>query len=421
MTVNSLSGTLGSPTGWTQLQTRDGSATRGRAWTKVATAADANANVSVASSGTIKDAMTVAAYRSSGGTATVTASASAAATASSTSHAAPAVAVAQANSWLVNAWSEKSSTATTWTKPATSTTRATPAGTGGGKVSALLADSNGAVAVGNAAARTATTSTSTGGDQNFSVVISPGTGGPVQPVDPGTFPKPNHTGLVPQDVRAEHAPDPRRRDLRHGRLGQPRLHRRHVHLDPEPAAQGNTTRATRRPASRRTTSTPVWSTPASGRPSAATDPEVHSVAVTPDGSKLYAVGTFNSVNGTTRRAIARLDLTTGAPVAGFVADASARATEVVASNTTVYVGGRFTAINGTNRSSLAALDAATGQVDGGFVNDITQGIGVSGAIGCAAARADPRHQEADRGAHRHAESRASPAPVPRSSTPPPSS
>ena len=38
LTTNSLSGTLGSPAGWTLLQGKDGTATRGRAWTKQATA-----------------------------------------------------------------------------------------------------------------------------------------------------------------------------------------------------------------------------------------------------------------------------------------------------------------------------------------------------------------------------------------------
>ncbi len=146
LTTNSLSGTLGNPAGWTLLQGKDGTATRGRAWTKQATAADANANVTVTGSATIKDAMSVAAYRSNGGTSSVTASAQTAGTTSTTSHTTPTVAVAQANSWLVNSWSEKSSTTSTWTKPATSTTRATPAGTGGGKVSSLLADSGAAVA-----------------------------------------------------------------------------------------------------------------------------------------------------------------------------------------------------------------------------------------------------------------------------------
>ena len=59
LTTNSLSGTLGSPAGWTLLQGKDGTATRGRAWTKQATAADANANVTVTGTTTIKDTMSV--------------------------------------------------------------------------------------------------------------------------------------------------------------------------------------------------------------------------------------------------------------------------------------------------------------------------------------------------------------------------
>ncbi len=75
LVVNSLSGTLGNPSGWTSLQTKNGSVTRGRAWTKRATAADAGANVTVTSSAALKDTMTVSAYRSTGGNSSVTASA----------------------------------------------------------------------------------------------------------------------------------------------------------------------------------------------------------------------------------------------------------------------------------------------------------------------------------------------------------
>ena len=93
LTANSLSGTLGNPSGWTVLQSRNGSATRGRAWTKRATATDANATVTVASSATLKDTMSVSAYRSTGGNSSVTASAQTAGTATTaTSHSSPTVA-----------------------------------------------------------------------------------------------------------------------------------------------------------------------------------------------------------------------------------------------------------------------------------------------------------------------------------------
>ena len=68
LTTGTISGTLGSPAGWTLVQTKDGATTRGRAWTKKATASDANANVTVASSALGKSAMSVSAYRSSAGT-----------------------------------------------------------------------------------------------------------------------------------------------------------------------------------------------------------------------------------------------------------------------------------------------------------------------------------------------------------------
>ena len=158
LTIGTISGTLGSPTGWTLVQSKDGATTRGRAWTKKATASDANANVTVASSVLAKSAMSVSAYRSSAGTSAITASASTAGTTSTTSHTAPSVAVAQPGSWLVNSWSEKSSTDSTWTPPADSITRATAAATLGGKVSSLLADSDAAVPTGTAAGRIATTS-----------------------------------------------------------------------------------------------------------------------------------------------------------------------------------------------------------------------------------------------------------------------
>ncbi len=182
MTVNSLNGgELATPTGWTLLQSKDGTATRGRAWTKQATAGDlvAGASVTVTTTGTaIKDAMSVAAYRSAGGTSAVTASASTAMpSTATTSFAAPSVNVAQAGSWLVNSWSEKSSNdTTTWAAPASSTSRTSAVGTGGGKVSSLLADSNAPVATGTANGRTATTNVAGGNGQLFSVVVSPGTG-----------------------------------------------------------------------------------------------------------------------------------------------------------------------------------------------------------------------------------------------------
>jgi PKD repeat protein len=174
LTTNSTTSDVTTPAGWTLLESRDGNGTRGRAWTRTATAADAGVTVTVTSSTAAKSVLTVAAYRSSLGLTTVTASASAALNTSATDHTAPAVAAADPGSWRVSLWSEKSSTDTTWTAPAGDASRTTAAGTGTGKVSALLADSGGAVAVGTAPARTATTSVAASRDLTYSFVVSPG-------------------------------------------------------------------------------------------------------------------------------------------------------------------------------------------------------------------------------------------------------
>ncbi|ADB29250.1 PKD domain containing protein [Kribbella flavida DSM 17836] len=174
LTVNATVGTLtDSLAGWTLLRSRDGNGVRGRLWTKTATAADVNANVAVSTSDTLKSVIGVAAYRSTGNAA-VSASAVGGSDLSGSSHTTPSVPVALAGSWLVNIWSEKSSVDLTWTLPAGSTARSNAAAIGTGKVSAVLADSAGAVPTGTAAGRTATTSAATSRSMLFSLVLSPG-------------------------------------------------------------------------------------------------------------------------------------------------------------------------------------------------------------------------------------------------------
>src|SRR4051794_27384176 len=75
-----------------------------------------------------------------------------------------------------------------------------------------------------------------------------------------------------------------------------------------------------------------------------TNGQVNALAASPDGSRIYAVGTFTSVNGTTRYRIAALNPTTGAVIAGFAPSVNGAIDSVTASNTSVYIGGNFTAI-----------------------------------------------------------------------------
>jgi PKD repeat protein len=107
---------------------------------------------------------------------------------------------------------------------------------------------------------------------------------------------------------------------------------------------------------------------------------VNAVEASPDGTKLYVAGSFNTVNGVTKRKIASLNLTTGAPVAGFTANAGAQATALAATNTTLYVGGNFKTVNGAARVGLVAVNGTTGAVVPGFVNNMSGGIGVNGLL-----------------------------------------
>ncbi|WP_405093366.1 Ig-like domain-containing protein [Micromonospora sp. NBC_01392] len=110
------------------------------------------------------------------------------------------------------------------------------------------------------------------------------------------------------------------------------------------------------------------------------DGAVAAVEASPDGTSLYIAGSFNTINGVTKRKIARLNPTTGAPVAAFTATASARATALAVSPTAVYVGGQFATVNGVARSGLAALNPTTGVVDTAFNLPVTGGIGVGGML-----------------------------------------
>ncbi len=110
------------------------------------------------------------------------------------------------------------------------------------------------------------------------------------------------------------------------------------------------------------------------------DGSVQEIEASPDGTRLYVVGRFNTVNGVTKRKIAALNPTNGSVITGFTANANSAATAVEATNTTVYVGGQFTAVNGAARSGLVALNASNGSVVSNFNNNLTGGIGVNGAM-----------------------------------------
>ncbi len=539
LTAAAATSTFSNPAGWTLLQSNDGTSTRSRAWTKKAVAGDASAVVTSTSSGSVKSVMSFSVYRSSAATSAVTASAISSPTTSGTSHTTPSVAVGEAGSWLVNSWSEKSSTVSTWTPPATSTSRTTAAATGGGKISSLLADSNAAVPTGTAAGRTATTSVSGGARQLFSVVVSPGLetapgnqppvpsfttscaaltcsfnasattdpdgnpmtyawnygdgatgtgvtssrtyatagartvtltvsdgtttaqttrpvspttgnqppvpsftascaaltcsfnagattdpdGNPmtyawnfgdgatgtgvtssrtyatagartvtltvndgtttaqttrsVSPTNPGPIPgAPNHTAIVPETPRTD-MPKISNGEIWDIEIVGSRVFIAGTFTSIQNQRSNNTTTYTRNGLASYNMTTGLVDTAFYPRIGGG---GVDSVEATPDGTKLFITGSFSTVNSVTRRGLASISLTTGAPLSTFIANLSARGSELAVTNSTVYVGGRFTTVNGSARISLAAVSATTGAVDTGFLNNVTGGLGVGGAL-----------------------------------------
>jgi outer membrane protein assembly factor BamB len=92
------------------------------------------------------------------------------------------------------------------------------------------------------------------------------------------------------------------------------------------------------------------------------DGRVYKLAVSPDGSRLYAVGDFLTVNGAGHKRIVALSPADGADDRTWTPAANRTVRSVAATSTTVYVGGTFTMMNGIRREKVAALDSRTGAV-----------------------------------------------------------
>jgi hypothetical protein len=104
--------------------------------------------------------------------------------------------------------------------------------------------------------------------------------------------------------------------------------------------------------------------------------QVRGMAASPDGSRIYIVGDFTTVNGVARNHIAALQASTGALVTDFAPSLNGSALAVAATSSRVYVGGAFTAAAGVTRSRAAAFSTSGAllswapQADGGPVRAI---------------------------------------------------
>lgn len=106
------------------------------------------------------------------------------------------------------------------------------------------------------------------------------------------------------------------------------------------------------------------------------DRPIAAMAVSADGQDLFVVGQFNTVNGVTRRKVAKLNWD-GSLDTTFRANANARASAVAVAQdgSAVYVGGFFSRIRSVPRGCLARLNPTTGAVDADFDLPVTEGLG----------------------------------------------
>jgi PKD repeat protein len=391
LTTNSTTSTIGAtPTGWTLLKSVDGSGTRGRLYTKQATAADLGKTVTVTTSAAAKSVMSIAAYRSSTGTSSVTASALTAVNAAASSATTPSVPVTDAGSWLLSDWTDKSSTAHTWTTPASVTVRKSVYVVTSGAVSGVLTDSNGPVATGTAAGRTATTSAAVGRNISYSVVVSPGSS--TTPTNHAPVPSfTSSCGALTCSFDATGTTDSDGDALTYAwtygdgasGTGATPTHKyatagtRTVTLT---VSDGKTTASTTRSVVT-TSSNPtpghtrlVPQTPRTDEPKI-NDGEIWDIEVV--GSRVFIAGSFTSIannrSGNTtsysQPSIASYNMDTGLVDSAFrpvIGGGGVESVEASPDGKRLYIAGDFNAVNGVTKKGVAQIDMATGAPVAGF-------------------------------------------------------
>jgi PKD repeat protein len=158
------------PAGWDVAALSNTTSLRSVLYTKVATAADVGATVSVGTETFTRGSLVLRAYRGAGLAAASIALESE--TVNRAAHTTPLLS-AGAGDWVLSYWADKTATSTSWQVPAGQTVRQTGAGTGAGHLSWLATDSDGPVAEGAAGGLTATADSSTANAVMGTVVLTP--------------------------------------------------------------------------------------------------------------------------------------------------------------------------------------------------------------------------------------------------------
>lgn len=90
---------------------------------------------------------------------------------------------------------------------------------------------------------------------------------------------------------------------------------------------------------------------------------VNALALSADGARLYVGGSFTAIDGTSRNRLAAVSAASGAVDASWDPNANNTVNAISANGTRIYVGGPFTSVGGTSRNNLAAVSATSGAVD----------------------------------------------------------
>ncbi|MGP9031765.1 PKD domain-containing protein [Glutamicibacter mysorens] len=169
LSVNNASNNITTPDGWELRANAATASMSGAVFSKVATADDAGGTLAVNIGVWARGSLTLSAYQD----ATVQAASFAmqAQSGSSAEHTTPSLDSAS-TSWLLSYWADKTGSTTAWVAPEDATVRETGAGTGGGHLSWLLADSDGAVGTTSAGSLTATANSATANAVMASVVLA---------------------------------------------------------------------------------------------------------------------------------------------------------------------------------------------------------------------------------------------------------
>ncbi|MBO0863530.1 MAG: PKD domain-containing protein [Mycobacterium sp.] len=158
---------VGQP-GWQQLVQRVNGSMEETVFTRVATAGDAGQKVTVPLASSAKVDLRFVDYS---GVATVAPTFAVGVDSTTATHVTPDVTVSDPGSWVVSFWSDRTSNNTQWSLPGSVTARGTGYGSGGGRVDAAIADSNGAVAIDTYSGRAASSNATSGKAVMVSLVL----------------------------------------------------------------------------------------------------------------------------------------------------------------------------------------------------------------------------------------------------------